>query len=125
MKKLNLILLALLLGVILLFIGCPFSNSPSAVVKKAFTAAKKLDLDKYYNEYFILDYPDNYIYLALIDDKMRSFAIAYEFKKITFENIEGDKAAVEVAFKNGQNYTFRLKKQNDKWKIYFSNLMGL
>jgi len=115
------LLLALLIVIVSLLTACSASDSPSAVVKKAFAAAEKGDWDTF-DEYSISSM-DNRIESknSLARDRIRAFIPNYgSLKNIISETINGDEATVKASFKSGKDYDLKLIKHNGKWKIHYN-----
>ena len=97
----------------LVFTGCIFNDSPSAVVRKFYDAAKKKDI-KTMGELVTSEMIQT---VGMFSDKIVE-KLSKEGNIIkTAEQIDGEEATVTVTYKNGNTDDWKLVKVKGKWKV--------
>jgi len=96
----------------LVSVGCG-TNSPSSVAKQFFVVIEKGDVGSY-NKVMT---PETAQTMAIYGEKFKqSFVVKGGIKSMK-ETINGDKAIVEVTFKDGSKGNLDLVKVDGKWKV--------
>jgi len=118
MKKLHSILavVGLLLAVALTGIGCSGNSSPSKVAKQFYAVVEKGDTKNYSK----VMTPGMAQDMAMFGEKAKAMLAAKNGIASMNETIDGDKATVEVKFKDGSTSNVELVKLDGKWKVTYS-----
>jgi len=97
--------------------GCSASNSPTNVVKQFIAIVENGDAKNYSK----VMTPESASQVAMFGEKAKTALVAKNGIASTKETINGDKAVVEVTFKDGSTEKFELVKVDGKWKVAIGN----